>query len=481
MRLQWKIWTIEAKLFSLVLAEALIPTVFVSLVIAEFMGIGTYTFKGSLATFFQLVGAGAAIAFCVILYRNLWSEMEGQSDEPLREKLAAWPELESMVLDLARDLKRPAPAAVAFLLSPMTWRRFGCDTGRLRDRGEIVIPASCLEVWSIASLRCQIGHALVRRRPKPWLFFAVRRSLNRLVLAKRPRTSIRHIRIKLAPYLQRYLKLLSAWHGLADVEADARIARLLGGSAVSTWICQSQLAGQVAVPCLQRIIQPAAERGMLLPIATAFGVFYGLIEPGWLEVVEVHRVKAQRSQRPSPLLMPLLMRLAVLADSPGRLYDPRPAARLLPALDLLEERLWRHEAGAGRQILRRADMAALGEVLLPAMREEVDRNADALQGRSIADLPDLVQQLPALAEVYHPDPRFLFGTMQRKACVPGLLAAFLAVELERNGWRVRYAFPPGLTLERDGRTVCPRGVVEALRKGEMTREAYLQLVDMGAA
>lgn len=41
--------------------------------------------------------------------------------------------------------------------------------------------------------------------------------------------------------------------------------------------------------------------------------------------------------------------------------------------------------------MRRAAIAEIAEaVMLPSMREEVDRNAAELKGRFIADLPDLV-------------------------------------------------------------------------------------------
>jgi len=383
---------------------------------------------------------------------------------------------------MARELRRPTPESAAFLLSTIVWRRFGCDPARLRDRGVIAIPASYLAVWPVLSLRCHVGHALVRRRPKAWLFYSVRKSLVRLAHESRPGLTLKLPRIKPQPLIGAYLKLLLQWSVLADMEADARISHVLGGSAVATWICQTQLAGQGAPPCLQRMIQPAAERGVLLPIAASCAAFYGLIEPGWLAMVEGERVKAQRSDPGNPFLRTLLMRLAVLPGSPAGVHDPRPAATLLPGLDSLEERLLRHEAALGERELRRASIGEIGEaVLLPMMREEVDRNAAALEGRSIADLPDLVKDMPALAAVYRTDPRYLLGLRQRQTLVPGLLAAFLAVELERSGWRAGYTVPPGLTLELDGRTLCPHLVVAALNKGDLSREAFLKLVNPDAA
>jgi hypothetical protein len=84
------------------------------------------------------------------------------------------------------------------------------------------------------------------------------------------------------------------------------------------------------------------------------------------------------------------MRLAVLPASLGTVHDPRPAASLLHDLDVLEERLLRHEASLGARPLRRSAIGEIGGVILSAMREEVDRNAGALAGCSLADLPDLI-------------------------------------------------------------------------------------------
>jgi hypothetical protein len=92
-------------------------------------------------------------------------------------------------------------------------------------------------------------------------------------------------------------------------------------------------------------------------------------------------------------------------------------------------------------------------------------------------LPDLVLNIRTLAAAYRADPRYLFTLQQREALVPGLLASFLTVELERNGWRIVYAFPSGLTLERGGRRLSPQQIVTSLRMGKMSREAFLELID----
>jgi hypothetical protein len=478
--MRFAIWKIEAKLTGMLLMEALPLALVLALLAGELGAICVYLFVVPLALVFKLWCTAAAIAFGLVLYRNLWSVLEDSRDEPLREPLGAWPELESTVRDLARELGQPVPKAAAFLLSPVVWRRFGCVPARSQSRGEISIPIGCLGVWPVLSLRCHVGHALVRRQPRGWLFYAVRKSLTRLALEIREAAARRLRPIKPQRLIRAYLILLMHWDVLADTEADARIAPVLGASAVATWICQTQLAGQVARQCLRRIIQPAAERGVLLPIAASCAAFYTMMEPGWLAAVEGERVKAQRSKAAfSPFPGALMIRLRVLLGGPASVYDPRPAASLLPALDSLEEKLLRHEAALGRRTLRRAAMDEIAEaVVLPMMREEVERNAAALEGRTAADVPDLLRDVPALAAAYRPDPRYLLGPQQRKALVPGLLSAFLTLELERRGWRAGYTVPPGLIVEKDGRTLCPNQLMAALSKGGMSREAFLKLLDL---
>ena len=129
--------------------------------------------------------------------------------------------------------------------------------------------------------------------------------------------------------------------------------------------------------------------------------------------------------------------------------------------------------------MRRAAVDEIGEtVLLPMMREEVERNALALEGRSLADLPGMARDLSTLAALYHGDPRYLLAPAQRQNLVPWLLTAFLAVELERSGWTAAFSLPQGLTFERDGRILHPPKLISALRKGEMTPEAFLALINL---
>lgn len=480
MNLRIAIWKLEAKLIGLMLLEACALALLLTLFVAELVVFPVYMWGASLGAYFRIAEIGASGAFAFAVYYNVSSTVELACDEPLREPLGAWPELDGMVRELARELRRPAPATAVFFLSPAVWRRLGYAPGQARGRGETPVPAACLAIWPIMSLRCHIAHALVHRRDS-WLTScitrAIQNSMTRLSLQNRRGAHVSRLQLKPQWLLNSYLRLALHRAVLADIEADGRVARLLGGSAVATWICQTHLAGQVAPQCLRRVVEPAADHGVLLPIAAACAALYGLAEPGWLATVESQRIKAQQAKKFNPSFGGLLMRLAVLPGSAGTVHDPRAAASLFRGLEALEERLLRHELSLGTRPLRRSPLSELDGVILPAMREEVDRNAEVFAGRSLADLPDLVLNIPTLAASYRADPRYLFTSQQRKALVPGLLASFLAVELEREGWRPTYTIPPGLTLERCGRSLSPQQIVTSLQMGKMSREAFRELVN----
>jgi hypothetical protein len=100
-------------------------------------------------------------------------------------------------------------------------------------------------------------------------FHAVQNSTNRLSLQNRRSAPVARLQLQPRWLLNAYLKLVLNWAVLADIQADARVARLLGGPAVATWICQTHLAVQVVPQCLRRVVEPAADHGVLLPIAAA--------------------------------------------------------------------------------------------------------------------------------------------------------------------------------------------------------------------
>jgi len=164
-RLRFAIRIIDAKLVGVLLSELLAGAAVFTLFAAEMcLFIALPFVPGNFAlVFFGITGGCAVIAFFLTVYNSLWSDIDEPCDEPVRDPLSNWPELEGVVRELARDLRRPAPSTGFFLLSPTLWRRFGCLPARKRRAGDVVIPVGLLQIWSVLSLRCHIAHEMARR------------------------------------------------------------------------------------------------------------------------------------------------------------------------------------------------------------------------------------------------------------------------------------------------------------------------------
>src|SRR5207245_556815 len=153
--------------------------------------------------------------------------------------------------------------------SPAMWRSYGCDASRLRENAKsITIPIGCLAIWSILDLCCYVGHCAVYRRPRGWLFDPARRALTRLA-AERFQDAVKRISSLRVRNVERLTNAfggrLTEWHLLADIEADKRIAKTYGASAIADWIQRSALANVSVAICLASVVEPAAARGKLLP------------------------------------------------------------------------------------------------------------------------------------------------------------------------------------------------------------------------
>src|SRR5439155_12377472 len=126
---------------------------------------------------------------------------------------------------------------------------------------------------------------------------------------------------------------LTEWHLLADIEADKRIAKTYGASAIADWIQRSALANVSVAICLASVVEPAAARGQLLPIAEACRAWHNLIEPQWGAALTSEMRAAERKDRQGGLNT-LVIRLGALQRTGGTSapYDPRPSATLFENL-----------------------------------------------------------------------------------------------------------------------------------------------------
>ncbi|MBI4902168.1 MAG: hypothetical protein HY820_00945 [Acidobacteria bacterium] len=477
-----RLWWIELRLAGTLLLEVLLEPrlLFVTLYIPVLLA-AMYLAGGA---YVRLAVYLYCAMFLFALYRTFRTGgSKVDRDKPLVESVpqeGGWRRLWDRV---AQDMRVTMPASITWVLSPLPWRHHGCDAAALRDEGNIVVPLGCIGSWTMLDAFCHVAHARVRRRPVRLLRSVVEWELHRLSTelyqaAGRGDTSRR---IRLAQWVgQKLASLAATWDLLADMEADNRIAQAYGVEAVSRWIVQSQLAYHTVTDCVRTAMQTVEERGLLIPIAASCKSYQERFVAGWQEAVNADTkaaVKGETSLSTGHAPFRLLA-MSNVESSRAAVFDPRLATTTLDGLEELEERVVRRELGlSNARVLTRVESGEVGSlIVLPQLREDLERNAALLEGRTWLDLPDLVANIDKLGVEYKADARYLFAPQQRAALVPQLLAAFLAFELEKSGWKVSYWFEEGLVVEIGDRRLLPGELIAGLRSGELTTAEYMSKI-----
>ncbi len=482
MRFRLNLWMIQAKIAALLVAEGfLLDPVLILIVYLLVCCALIESYLDSLRwkplTWFILVLLATAIRKLV----RFGSE-EPVGDQPQPLDLGGQPDLRDSLWAIASEVRCARPRHAALVLSPGIWRAFGCDPASVRTKGSIaVIPIGCLALWSIFDFRCYIAHSLVRRRPVRW-FGPARRAFHKLNQeryqnAVNRRTNRRARMVE--QFVRMYANLLNRWELLVDVDADRRIAASYGASTVADWLQRYYLAAISVPACLSSVIEPAAKRGQLLPIAESCRLYHSQMEPNWLAALRDQMTKAEHAAPGQMALSPVVVRLGALQNATEVTYanDPRPALTLFQAFDSIEESTLRNELGTLPPLLQHGTIPELGvAVLIPQMQEEIARNAKLLAGRSLPDIPDLLRQAPTLADSYSEDRRYLLAQSQRQAMIPHLLAAFLATELIKKGCPVNYTVEGGLIIWIGPRPINPYTAIRQLTAGAMSDQEFLAMI-----
>jgi hypothetical protein len=481
-RLRIALWSVQVRIAALLIAEALL------LGAAHFWI--TFAFPWYLSYQWYFGGSVRIVptsAYLFLLGIAIAWRIRSRSDEsvyckPLSLDWQQQTAVTRLCQKVESELGCAIPSAGYLTLSPVAWRNYGCDALRFRDNARgIVVPIGCLGIWSVLDMCCYVGHCAVRRRAPRWFFEPARNALMRLG-AERFQHAVRRESSLRARNVERLANrlggALAQWQLLADIEADRRIAKAYGASAVADWIQRSSLANISVAICLANVIEPAAARGQLLPIAEACRAWHNRIEPHWGAAL-TNEMRAAEHKSPKAGLNALVIRLGALQYTGGANapYDPRPSTTLFENLSSLEDAALRNEAPSLPAGLHRTEIAEIGSaVLLPQMQEEVARNVESFKNRSIRDLPELVRCAAGLAAAYREDPRYLFAKSQRELMVPYLLAAFLAVGLAQQGWSVRYTIEQGLLLTNGKREISPETIIRRLSAGEMSKDDFVEIL-----
>jgi len=467
MWLRFRILRTEAKLFFLLVSELFILNPAVHLLVIEFPMFllllwfveGIYLIP--IAVYILILLA------CVIIRNVQLTPGNPPADAPLSKPLDLYPELRERAKAIASRWRKSAPRSVSMSLSPTPWHPFGVNLHRSQYFSKaLTAPISCLDTWSITEFEAHIARTLVFHRGPAWLVTRIESAIERLAaeqLQQRRRKVSDWIVRARARALQRYTNTFTAWRVLVEMEADLKVASVLGSGTLMSLTYKTALAHVVTPAFINSVIEPAIDQHALLPIADSYAAYASAVDPHWRDAVDKALKEIHRSSRPKNSLV---ARLAVLSTLPAgaTMVDPRPAKTLFPDFKTLEREVAANEFGAQR-IESAADVDAensLRLTVIPQLRDEVARNSALFEGKTRFDIPQLLIGKASLAEIYKPNPKFLLAHVQREQRIPYLLGAFLALNMIDEHWDVHYEINHGIELRLGQRLVQPFTLVKQL-------------------
>jgi hypothetical protein len=418
----------------------------------------------------------------VIIRKKQLGPDRPHSDLPLQRPLSADLALHDLVKRVASRLRKASPQYSFISLSPTPWHRFGVDLRSFpRPDRRLPLPITYLGILSISELEAYIARTLVSHRGPPWLFTAVELATGRLGAEQyqaQLRTATHWMVRAQRRALEKYVDLVSAWRLLVDLDADLRVARMLGADVVISLAYKTELANLLASPFIPEVVEPALDKQALLPIAESYAAYASTVDPHWRDAVSGSLKHAESSSGTGS--SSVVARLALLSNLPRSIavQDPRPAISAFTDFEQLEREVAINEFGRQRlETAVKVDSSNWARLaLIPLLRDEVDRNGDILHAKTRFDIPELLRNKTELAANYITNRKFLLSQIQKQERVPYLLGAFLALDLIDEQWVVSYEMAAGIQLRSSDRQLRPFTLVEQLDAKVITDAEFLDAV-----
>lgn len=484
---------VEARLYLYLLGGTLLLYPWIAVVAVTFL---------VLIVFLALRGVAVPVSITVLFalitaLSPLWLVSRRTNKERLarenaqKEILQLHPTLREVAEQTAAELNRKPPQHVLFRLSPV-FRHWGAPDDpddRVVSEELIRIDLSRTGICSVFELRCDLAKAMLQPRMPQWLSARVMTQMDRIdshtaggpdaeFLPLRPRW-LRKIR-------ESEWNALRAWRLFAEMETDRALAAVYGKRCVASWIEKSWFAEWV-FPMYQQVwLEPAWARGYLPPTMEGFRRFHEETGADWLMDTDADRpVNLDSKHELSEIArwQPHRMRLLALdaaEDAHTSIYDARPASLLL-ADSAAEERVVRRETNLDDdEALARITWEEYPEkVILAEIDDAIHEQADAFEGKTIADLPQIAEECPGLVYEMVTMPFLPESFEDRLATMPNALSGFMIRELLARGWRMEFDLVHGVLLRCEGmeKPIDPQDIAHLLAEGGMTAEEFERLLE----
>ena len=288
------------------------------------------------------------------------------------------------------------------------------------------------------------------------------------------------IRLPFTFYAKLFFRITNAVSRHQEFAADALAARVVGPQALADGLKQIHRAGSAFGPFWQNEYVPALRYRVRPPLGAGFSRFMlqDQVAAGVESVLQQELSTAKAD--PYDSHPPLLERCAALARLEHRegVDDKRVSITLLHELPELEREL------LGIAVLPELkDARAVGWnevpelVWYPTWRNEITRQAGALQGAAVADAASLCLEPQAIARKLVVHPGFLPTMDQRCREARHIIGVALAVALIRAGWRLEGSVGEPIVCIREAEVLEPFALVAKFESGELSPQAWREQCD----
>jgi Zn-dependent protease with chaperone function len=279
----------------------------------------------------------------------------------------------------------------------------------------------------------------------------------------------------LVTYWKIFMRITQAISRLHEYRADELASNIAGPQALIDGLSVVHGA-TAALPLFWRTqMVPAMDVGYRPSLAHGFAKF--IAAPQIAAAVEQHLTKGlmQAATDPYDTHPPLKDRVKALQS---HALDPReannaPAIELFESLDDIERELLRTLfPDRGIDALKSVAWDRIGQdAYLPAWREAVQQSASILESFVLADLPELVLNLPDISQRLRDPNGMLLTREQRIERAAHLLRMAMTVALCDAGWRF-HSNPGQFYLELDDRRILPGEIINEMRSGKTTKSDW---------
>lgn len=430
-------------------------------------------------TFFHRIYGRLTVACIVGGLAILWSILPRfdrfvAPGPQLTEK--AQPQLFAALRDIAKATQQQMPREVYLINDVNAWVAQRGGFAGIGSRRVMGLGLPLMQSLTLSQFRAVVAHEFGHYHGGdtslgPWIY-KTREAIGRTVRNLAASGGALH-----APFLwygNFFMRITQAISRAQELAADRLAATVAGAKNAAKALVAVEGASVAFDSYWRGEVLPLLSNGYHAPIAAGFKQFMnaGIISEAVQLTVEEAMTKGSSNEFDSH--PPLRERVAALKDLPqgNVVEDEAHAVTLLRGVGILERDLLRSlliDPTLADRLKNVAWTDTGSTIYLPNWREAAKKNANALRDLTFADLPRIVDTLPAFAKKVVSD----HENEQPLDSAKRILGSALSTALADAGWVCDASPGNNISFALNGRKIEPFSLIPRLLERELTAEAWI--------